>query len=392
MKNLFPLIALGVIARLIGANDLTEVVPKLLAQGLMALRQAAIMPLLVNRDYEDEAKEQGKSVDVPIPSAVAARAVVPGPVPIAAGDSTPTSVNIPLDQWYEAPFNLTDKEMREVMAGYLPMTASEAIKSLANNVDNYIFANMYPGTYGYVGTAGTTPFSTDVSEATEARATLLEQLAPGQDLRFVMGTAAEAKALQLRAFHDMSFSGQALGILQGIVGQKFGFNFAMDQNVPTHTTGLAGTVLVDQANVAVGDTTVHFDGITNIATVGDVFTVAGDTQTYCVTAAGALAATDGDMTFQPPAAVAWADNAAVTVKASHVVNLAFHRDAFAFASRPLADQEFTGGSIIQSATDPVSGLSLRLEVSRQHKQTNWSYDILYGGKLVRAALATRVAG
>lgn len=383
---------LRAVTPLAGDNTLTAVVPQLLAQGLMALRQNAIMPLLVNRDYEDIAKEKGNSVDIPIPSAVTSVAVSPGPTPPANADQSPTSVNVALDQWYEAPFYLTDKEMREVMNDHIPMTASEAIKSLVNRVDSYIINTFYPGVYGYVGTAGVTPFTTDVSDATQARAKLMTQLAPQQDLRFVMDPAAEAKALELRAFHDMSFSGQAMGILQGQVGTKFGFNFAMDQNLGSHTTTAAGTVLVDQADVDIGDTTVHFDGLTTAAAAGDIFTVSGDSQTYVVTSASVLAGTDGDMTFAPAAAVAWANDAEVTFKASHAINLAFHRDAYAFASRPLADQDFTGGSIIQSATDPISGLSLRLEVSRQHKQTRWSFDMLYGGKLVRPELGVRIAG
>ena len=54
-------------------NDLSKVVDKLLAQGLLALRGTCVMPRLVNSDYSNLAAQQGASIDVPIPSAIKAR-------------------------------------------------------------------------------------------------------------------------------------------------------------------------------------------------------------------------------------------------------------------------------------------------------------------------------
>ena len=56
-------------------NTITYVTPQLLAQGLMALRQQAIMPRLVNRSYEDLAMREGNVINIPVPSAIAARSV-----------------------------------------------------------------------------------------------------------------------------------------------------------------------------------------------------------------------------------------------------------------------------------------------------------------------------
>src|SRR4051812_29804250 len=97
------------------------------------------MPLLVNRQYEAIAGQKGSSIDVPIPSAIAAQAVTPNNTAPSTADIAPTSVNIPLDQWYEAPFYLTDKDMLVASNGLIPMQASEAIKAIANNIDTYLF-------------------------------------------------------------------------------------------------------------------------------------------------------------------------------------------------------------------------------------------------------------
>jgi hypothetical protein len=72
-------------------------------------------------------------------------------------------------------------------------------------------------------------------------------------------------------------------------------------------------------------------------------------------------------------------------------NLAFHRDAFAWASRPMQDVLGMGNQF-SAVVDPVSGIALRLEVSRQWKQTTFSYDILGGAQLVRPDLAVSILG
>ena len=73
------------------------------------------------------------------------------------------------------------------------------------------------------------------------------------------------------------------------------------------TNAAVGSITVNQADVAVGDTSVTISGGAAL-TVGDTFTVAGDTQVYIVktdTSATVVA-------FSPSAKVAWADNAAIT--------------------------------------------------------------------------------
>jgi len=381
-------------------NTLTAAIPTIIARCLRALRGFTVMPQLVNLDYGTDAKKQGATVDVPISSEITAVQVSPSNTPPDDSGITPTTVSISLDQWWEAPFFMSDKDLKEIYdkADFLPAQALEAVKSIANKINATIFAQ-YTGIYGFAGTPATTPFASDTSPATAVRKVLNNQLAPLEDRRMVLDPDAAANALDLRAFQDKSWSGNDEAIRRGVIGEKLGFGFFEDQVVPTHTLGAAGTALVDDSGaVAVGTKTIHMDGLTTKPSVGDIFTIAGDDQTYVVTAATDLVGTDSDVSFEPGLQVAIANgdgNEAVTFKATHVVNLGFHRDAFALAMRPLDDtgpEGFTGGNIIQPAVDPVTGLTLRLEISRQHKRTRWSLDALWGVKLVRPALACRLAG
>jgi hypothetical protein len=374
------------------ANTWTEVIPKLLAQGLLALRQQAIMPRLVNRSYESLAGDKGSTIDVPIPSAVTVANVAPAATPPSTNDSAPTKVAIALDQWKEAAFYLTDKDLLEVMNGTIPMQASEAIKAIANQVDTDIFA-LYKSVYGFAGSAGVTPFAADLAAYLEARKVLAQQLAPMDPRNAVLDPAAEANALQLRAFQDASFGGGNETIINGQIGRKVGALWVMDQNVPSHTAGTASGATSSAAAHAVGDTSIPLASAgTGTLLVGDVITFAGDTQTYVIVTGDSDVSNGGTIVISPGLKVAQAGATAITVKATHVVNLLFHRDAFALAMRPFSGADPLGIGNYQSAVDPVSGLVLRLEVTREHKRTRFAYDVLYGVKAVRPELAARIAG
>ena len=159
------------------ANTLTEVIPKLLAQGLMALRENAIMTRLVNSNLQSQAQDKGDVINVPIPSAITVRTVTPAVAQAANQDVTPTSVQVTLDFWREASFHLSDQDLQEAMEGHIPMQASEAVKSLANAVDDYILGK-HVGFFSTAGVAGTTPFATNIAVASTARR-LTPSVSPG---------------------------------------------------------------------------------------------------------------------------------------------------------------------------------------------------------------------
>jgi hypothetical protein len=167
----------------------------------------------------------------------------------------------------------------------------------------------------------------------------------------------------------------------------------MDQNIPTHTAGTAAGATTNNAGYAVGIKTITLASAgTGTVLTGDIITFAGDTQTYVVVTGDADVSNGGTLVFEPGLKVAIAtSNTAITLKASHAVNLLIHRDCFALATRPL-DSSTMGLGLFQSAVDPVSQLALRLEISREHKRTRFSYDILYGAQCVRPEFGVRIAG
>lgn len=383
------------------SNTLDAILPKILARGLLALRERAAMPRLVNTDWSAEAARKGDTIDVPLPSAIAAADVAPASTPPDAADSAISQVQIALSNWKKAGFHLTDREVMEIDRdeSFVPMQMSEAVRALANAVNASVFAE-YAGVYGFVGTAGTTPFATGVGDATLARKLLNKQLAPRGDRRAVLDFDAEANALALPQFSDAEKVGSAEVKIEGEIGRKFGIDWFADDGAPAHAAGTASDsatyTVTTAAAAAAGAASVRLKADTGAPTLvaGDILSFAGHAQTYAVTAAATLDTTGVAVSLAPALAAGVANAAAADIRASHVVNLAFHRDAFALATRPLTagTSDLALGNRILSMTDAQTGLSLRLEVGRQYKQTVWEFDVLWGVGLVRPELAVRIAG
>ena len=389
------------------SNTITNVLPKLLAQGLRALRENAILPQLINKSYDTLAQQKGNVINIPIPSAISARAVTPAVTYAANVDSSPTVALVTLDRWMEAPFQMNDNDMVSVMEDTMPMQASEAIKALGNDIDNYILSKS-TGFFNISGTAGTAPFTTLSVAASVARKQLNKSLAPVDDRYGVIDPDAEGNLLLNSEILKFNERGDGGGIIGGGVGRKLGIDWYMDQNLTasTHTNGSAlstatATFLFNGTNAAGAKTISIIATASGTIKVGDIFGVATGVQGFYVVTADTtmVSSTTLSVSIYPGLRQAYASGATITLATVgtaaasevYVPNLVFHRDAFAFASRPLAGIS-GNGSTIQSQVDPVTGIALRLEVSRQYKQTTFSYDVLYGCNVVRPEYGAIVRG
>lgn len=382
------------------ANVLTVVIPKLLGRALTVLRENAITPQLVNTGYSLDPQERGSTVTIPVSVAQSAAAVTAANSAPANTDNTPTSVSISLDKWYESAFQLSDQQVTQIAAerDFLAPQADESVKALGNQIDSDVLG-LYADVYNASGTAATTPFAVDETAWTTGARKLLNQgLAPMADRHVVLDEDAEANAISLEMFQSAAWSGSQETIREGEIGRKLGAFWWMNQSIPSHTVGTyaAGTALQLNANVAVGATTCVFKdsggSLTGTIAEGDIFTIAGDTQQYVSNGTYTAASNLITITsFSPAAGTATSAGDAVTVVGSHVANLAFQRNAFALAYAPLAGSDFGLGNM-QMIQDPVTGAVLRLEVTREYKQTTFRYDVLYGVQTVRPQLACRILG
>ena len=302
------------------------------------------------------------------------------------------------------------------------------IAQLANQVDDRglqlaIQANMATGT---PGTAITAPLG-----YLTAGAKLKEAACPLGNWCLVINPAQEVAIVNGLVTYFNPVAEISRQYKKGLMGTAFGFDWYMDQNVYTHTTGAFGaaTPLMNGATVD-GATSLVTDGWTGASTViqGDVVQVAdvyavnpqnyrstGRLQDFLVTANAADAG--ADMTI--PVSV-WgealqstgpnqnisalpADNAAITVYGSGTGSLAaissiaspqgiaFHPD---FATLVSADLYMPKGVDMSSRkSDRQLGFSMRYirDYDGLTDQLISRFDILFGWALLRSELVCRIA-
>jgi hypothetical protein len=385
-----------------GALVTTNILSTIVAMGLATLRDKLALVFVANREYEKliTGATRFATVNVAVPAAVATRTVAPDVVPPAVTAVTPTNVAVSLTQWKEAPFAMDDKGLVQVDKGILPMQANEAIKGLANGIEDYLWTLVAAGINQYSGTAGTTPFQTGLDDFLNTDKLLNDSLADLDNRYMIIDTAAKANVMGLRALQDASFrdpdaSGAPYSLITGEIGQILGARWIMSQRVPKHTAGTFAGVGTTVTGVnAVGATVIALSGgASGTLLAGDIIAVAGFSSTYNVVSSVG-GSTPSSVTIAAPGLVsATAGAEVVSMKATFRQNLLIQKNCLAFAMAPLLDTIELPGLVTQAvAIDEESGLSLRCEITRQHKQYQWSFDALYGAAIIRPGLGAFLAG
>lgn len=372
------------------ANTYSDLIPKILGRGLTLLRSRSLLPRLVNRDYDGDAAQLGATINVPINPTMSAVAVTASAAQPSNTDTTFATTAVNLDKHYEVPFYLTDQQRLEIMAGTESKALDTAVATLSDYIDSTIMTAMDVGASIATGTAGTTPFAT-LALALSPPTYLDVHKTPSMDRHVVMSPLANANLVGLAGFTSGDYQGDLSVMTNGTFNgnNRAGARWWMTQQTPTHTAGTGASYLVNNGSgLAVGATTIACDTGAGTILAGDVVSFAADTANKYVVA---TALSGGSFTIAAPGLkVAVADNNAITVSGSHTANFAFQRESIVFASRRFAPS--AAAIAMDQVTDPVTGLTLRVEVTRQNRQDRWAVDALWGTKVVQSQGVIKVMG
>ena len=378
---------------------------------LRVLHEKATFIGTVNRSYDESFAKSGAKIGDTLKIRLPNQYTVRTGKTLNAQDTSEESVSLTVATQKGVDMNFSSAELTMNLDDFSKRIIQPAIAVLISDIEASMLSTVTKDIYNAVGTAGTTPNSFLMFG--QARAKLNQGLAP-KDNRRRLQLDSVAMASMIDAgkgvFQDSSSVSEQY--LEGMIGRAVGYDWYENERVYSHLTGTDHTtVTVNDGAIASGDTTITTAG--GNVTVGTVFTFSGDAvkavhpetkASYAHDAQFVITAVNGnDWTFSPAIITSGAKQnvsklpttgAAITLVGSasttYPQHLAYHEDAFAFAT---ADLEMPEG-VHFSAREMLDGVSIRLV--RQYDINNDNIpcrlDILHGFKTLRPQLACRITG
>jgi hypothetical protein len=376
-------------------------------EALRILHQKANFIGSMNRAYDDSFAQSGAKIGDSLRIRLPNRYTVRTGATLSAQDVTEQQTTLQVSTQKGVDLNFTSNELTLSLDDFSKRILEPAMAQLAASVESDAF-NMVKDVPNVVGASGS---ATTFKNVLEARKKLSDNLAPTAERRLILNTQDNVDLVDsLKGlFQDSSTISQQYK--DGMVGKTAGFDAIYENTlIPNFTNGAGAGYLVNGA--AQSGASLIVDTGTGALPKGTVFTIAnvfavhpesrlstGIPQQFVVTAD--YAGGGGTVSIYPSIVASGAlqtvnavpaDNAAITVynTASDVTttSLAFHKDAFTFAT---ADLVLPKG-VDFAAREVYDGISIR--VVRQYDVNSDSFpcrlDILYGYKSIRPQLACRI--
>lgn len=377
-------------------------------EGLRILHQKLNFIGSINRSYDPQFSVEGAKIGTTLNIRLPNQYTVRSGATLSAQDTTETNTSLTVSQQKGVDVNFTSSELTLSLDDFSTRIIAPAMAVLAANIEADALS-MQNSVYNQVNGQGSAQTLRNILLGRKA---LADNLAPADGQRFVrMNTQDNVDLVDsLKGlFNDTATISRQYK--EGVVGSTAGFEFAENTLLSSFTRGAEAGYLVNGAS-QVGNSLVVGTG-TGAGGVGDVFTIAGvyrvhpetkvstgALQQFILTAAFAGGA--GTMSISPSIIVSGslqnvsaspASGAALTfagtASTAYGQSLAYHKDAFTFAT---ADLLMPRG-VDMAARSVQDGISLRLV--RQYDINNDKFpcrlDVLYGYKAIRPQLAVRLA-
>lgn len=365
------------------ANTLTSLIPALYASLDVVSRELVGCIPCATLDATVSRAAVGQTVySFKTPSA-AATDITPGVTPPNDGDQTIGNVSLSITKSRRVPFRWNGEEELSLnnngagAAAIRNTQMQQAMRTLVNEMEvDAVRAAVVASSRSY-GTAGTTPFASNLADPAQIRKILDDNGAPSGDRCLIIDTTAGANLRTLAQLTKANESGTSLTLRDGELLSLHGMSIHESAGVAAATKGTGASYTTNTAGYAVGATAITL--ITGSGTIlaGDTITFAGDTNKYVV----ATALTGGVVTIAAPGLrVAIPTSAtAVTVGNTATQNVAFSSSALVLATRVPALPDGGDSAVDRMIiTDPRSGISFEVAMYAQYRQMQYEISACWG--------------
>lgn len=375
------------------SNTLTNLIPTIYnALDVVSRELVGYIPA-VSSDMTYERAAVGQTVRSTVAPPATASDITPAVTPPNDGDQTIGSVSMTISKARRAPIRWNGEEKLGLDNNGASFNiifrdqVAQAMRTLVNEVEADLAGLHIYASRAY-GTAGTTPFASDLSATAQMRKVLADNGAPMGDLQMVIDTSAGAKMRTLTQLSKANEAADTTLLRRGVLLDVHGFAIRESAQVKTFTPGTGASATTSTAGAALGATTVPLASAgTGTIIQGDVVSIAGDGNAYVVATGDTDVSNGGSFTINAPGLrqVLPASAKNLTLAAASVRNMAFARSAIALATRAPALPPQGDSAIDRTiVTDPVSGLSFEIAVYPQYRQIQYEVSLAWGVAAVKS--------
>lgn len=366
------------------ANTLTGLIPDLYESLDVVSRELAGFIPSVTLDASAERAALNQAIRIPISPASAAEDVAPGQLPPDDGDQVIGNTPFTISKSRMVPFRWSGEEQKGINngPGYSNIRRdqiSQAMRTLVNEIETDLGKLAYLSSRAS-GTAGTTPFATNLSDTAQARKILSDNGAPLSDLQCVIDTTSGAALRTLAQLTKANEAGTTALRAQGTLLELHGFNIRESAGVATHNAG-TGASYVTNGALAIGATVIPAQTGTGTILVGDVVTIGAFKYVVTSTLSG------GSFTIGAPGLrAAVATGATITVASNFTANFAFSRSAIVLATRaPALPEEGDMADDRIMITDPRTGMAFEVSMYKQYRRVRYEIAAAWGCQNIKPA-------
>lgn len=373
------------------ANTLTSLVPDLYESLDIVSRELAGFIPSVTLDATAERAALNQAIRIPITPASAAEDVSPGQLPPDDGDQTIGNTPFTITKSRMVPFRWTGEEQKGINTGpgYANIRRdqiTQAMRTLVNEIEVDVGLQAYKASRA-TGTAGTTPFATNLSDTAQVRKILSDNGAPLSDLQCVIDTTAGANIRTLAQLTKANEAGTTALRAQGTLLELHGFVLRESAGVARHTAG-TGASYVTNGALAIGATVIPVQTGSGTVVAGDI--VAIGNFKYVVTSA----LSGGNLTIGAPGLrEAVAGGSTVTLAAAYTANFAFSRSAIVLATRaPALPEEGDMADDRMMIQDPRTGMAFEVSMYKQYRRVRYEIAAAWGVQNIKPAHTALLLG